>query len=480
MKRRDFMKWAGGMTAAVALPRLTSGHALTKEKPCIVLILIDDLGWSDLSCYGSKYYESPNIDRLAAQGMRFTNAYAACSVCSPTRASIMTGRYPAGIGVTDWIRQPWQDPQFNRPPSEECRLHCPENLSHLKLEEVTVAEVLRKAGYVTCHIGKWHLGQEDYFPEKQGFDINIGGCGLGWPPDYFDPYANAQVSGIPTLASRKKGEYLTDRLTDEAVKFLKNHEDRPFFLYLSHYAVHEPIQAKQELLKRWWTKEPSPTQQNNVYAAMIQSVDMGTKRVLDILEEINIADKTLVIFTSDNGGQTGITSNWPLRWGKGTPYEGGVRVPLIVRWPGHVLPGSKSQTPVTSTDYFPTILEAAGVDLPTGLIFDGESLFSLLAQKGDLKRDSIYWHYPHYNSYRLGPYTSMRSGDWKMIKWYDSESFELFNLKNDLSETTNLAKTNPEQVRSMNLKIEEWIGCLGIELPQPNPRFNPSGRRVSK
>ena len=289
--------------------------------PNVILILVDDLGWTDLSCQGSKYFETPSIDRLAEQGMRFTNGYAACAVCSPTRAAIQTGRYPARVGITDWIHARFQGgkapppdkklPEYVGNPKE--KLLCPRNPLYMELDELTIAEALHTAGYVSCHIGKWHLGPEPWFPEKQGYDLNLGGCDLGQPPSYFDPYqSNRPDYRIPNLKPRHPGEYLTDREADEAVGFIRSHKDKPFFLNLCHYAVHTPLMAKKELIDKYEAKART-NQKNAVYAAMIQSVDESTARVMAVLDELKLAENTVVIFTSDNGGLLGSTDNAPLR-----------------------------------------------------------------------------------------------------------------------------------------------------------------------
>nr|MCS5607008.1 sulfatase [Alphaproteobacteria bacterium] len=340
----------------------------------IILILVDDLGWMDLSCQGSRYYETPNLDRLAAQGMRFTNAYAACAVCSPTRAAIQTGRYPARLGVTDWIRSRFQGgaiPADKKNPSGftggKRKFLVPKNALWMESEEVTIAELLKPSGYVSCHIGKWHLGADDWYPQKQGYDFNYGGCDYGQPPNYFDPFnkpkhRHAMIrAGIPHLPGRKKGQYLSDREAEEAVAFIGKHKDQPFFLNMDNYAVHTPIQAKAEVTAKY-EKKPKTRQKSAKYAAMVESVDDCAGRIMETLEKHGIADRTVIIFTSDNGGLLGPTNNAPLRSGKGYAYEGGIRVPLIIKWPGVVKAGTTSAEPVTSVDYLPTIAEAAGLD----------------------------------------------------------------------------------------------------------------------
>ena len=476
--RREFLRRLGATAAAGAVGGLGAMAAGPKRRLNFVIILVDDLGWTDLTCFGSRYYETPNLDRLAGQGMKFTDAYAACAVCSPTRAAVMTGRYPARVGVTDWIRARFQGGKARKPDEPEYvggrnrKVLCPRNPIWLELDEVTLAEALKPAGYVSCHIGKWHLGPDDHYPTKQGFDYNIGGCDYGQPPGYFDPYRNRRLTeGIPTLKPRRAGEYLTDREADEAAAFIRKHRDRPFFLYMAHYAVHTPIQGKKDLTEKYKAKPPT-NQKNATYAAMVHSVDDSTGRIMAALDECGLADNTMVIFTSDNGGLLGPTHNAPLRSGKGYPYEGGIRVPLIVRWPGAVKANATSAEPVTSVDYFPTVLAAAGVEPPAGRAIDGESLLGVLRGTGRPKRDAIYWHFPHYRG-RIFPYSIVRAGDWKLIKRYDGRAFELYNLKDDLSEKADLSEKMPEKVKALDAKLVAWLKHTGAKVPKPNPDYKP-------
>ncbi|MDA1039753.1 MAG: sulfatase, partial [Planctomycetota bacterium] len=312
-------------------------------KPNVIVVLIDDMGWKDLSCQGSPLYETPHIDRLASTGLRFTNGYSACTVCSPTRAAMMTGEYPARLHITDWIAG------HNRP---FAKLKVPDWQLFLPLDTVTVAEQLKSAGYATAAIGKWHLGDEAYHPQRHGFDENIGGYHRGQPPSYFAPYK------IPTLAEGPDGEYLTDREADEAVRFITKHRDRPFFLYLPHYCVHTPIQAKKDVTAKYDAKSVTGLRvKNPAYAAMVESVDDAMGRILDTLDSLGIRDSTAIFFTSDNGGLFNVTDNAPLRAGKGSAYEGGVRVPLIVSWPGHTQAGTTSDVPAMTMDVPATILD---------------------------------------------------------------------------------------------------------------------------
>ncbi len=483
MDRRRFLKHLGA-AAAGAIGAFSGGAALAaaeKRRLSFVIILVDDLGWTDLTCFGSRYYETPHLDKLASQGMKFTDAYAACAVCSPTRAAVMTGRYPARVGVTDWIRARFQGGKARKPGEPEYvgspnrKVLCPRNPIWMGHDEVTIAEAVKPAGYVSCHIGKWHLGPDDYYPTKQGFDVNLGGCDYGQPPGYFDPYTNRRLKeGIPTLQPRREGEYLTDREADEAAAFIRKHRDRPFFLYMAHYAVHTPIQAKRDLTEKYRAKPPT-NQKNPTYAAMVHSVDDSTGKILSALDECGLTGSTVVIFTSDNGGLLGKTHNAPLRAGKGHPYEGGIRVPLIVRWPGVVKAATTSDEPVTSVDYFPTILAAAGVKPPAGRAIDGTDLAPVLSGRGRLKRDAIFWHFPHYRG-SIFPYSIIRAGDWKLLKRYDGRPFELYNLKDDLGEQNDLADKMPEKVRALDARLVAWLEHTGAKVPKPNPNYKPRAR----
>ncbi len=438
-------------------------------KPNIVFFLIDDLGWADIGCFGSKYYETPNINRLAAQGMKFTSAYAACAVCSPTRASIMTGKYPARLHLTDWIPGEGNSPAH--------LLKVPAWRQFLPLEEVTIARALKSAGYVSASIGKWHLGGPEYYPEHHGFDVNIAGTHYGHPASYFWPYEGKThtVAGLKT--GGQTGEYLTDRLTDEAEKFIESSKDKPFFLYFPNYAVHMPLQAKPAVVEKYRAKTPPGAQTNAVYAAMIEAVDDSVGRILRKLDTLGIADRTVVVFMSDNGGLwPQATSNEPLRAGKGFPYEGGFREPLIVQWPGTVQPGASCGTPVCSIDFFPTLLQIAGVPLPGQV--DGRSLIPLLQQTGGLQREALYWHYPHYwGGNRVRPFGAIRAGDWKLIEFYEDMRVELYDLKNDLGEAHDLAKTNPEKANELRQKLHDWRQAMDAQMPTPNPNYKPAAAK---
>ena len=436
-----------------------------------VFILIDDLGWKDVGCYGSSFYKTPHIDRLASQGVRFTAAYAAGPVCSPTRASILTGMHPARLHLTDWL------PGRQDRPSQ--RLLKPEIERHVPLEQVTLAEALKPAGYVSGSIGKWHLGGRGFLPQDQGFDLNIAGDESGSPMSYFAPFRSGART-MPGLEQSRAGEYLTDRLTDEAEKFIETNRARPFFLYLSHYAVHIPLKAREQLIQKYAAERAEGPQTNAIYAAMMESVDESVGRVLRKLDELQLSERTVVIFTSDNGGlsvvegpNTPSTSNSPLRDGKGYLSEGGIRVPLIVRWPGAVRPGGVVDTPVSSVDFFPTLLEIAGVK-PTRAV-DGLSLASLLRQSAPLQRDALFWHYPHYSNQGGKPSGAVREGDFKLIQFYEDGRLELYNLRTDLEEKTNLVATMPEKASALRTRLEQWRKAQNAQMMEPNPDYSGPG-----
>ena len=459
-------KLLSGLTSAVvtlAATHCTFIEAAEAKRPNIVFILADDLGWADVGCFGSKYYETPNIDRLATQGMRFTDAYAACAVCSPTRASIMTGKYPARLHLTDYIVGEGDAPDH--------ALLVPKWRKFLPLEEVTIAEALKPAGYICVSIGKWHLGGPKYYPEHQGFDLNVGGGNVGHPASYFWPY-EGKNSSVPGLrAGGHAGEYLTDRLTDAAESFIEQNKAGPFFLYLAHYAVHVPLQAKPALVAKYSAKTPQGEQTNAVYAAMIESVDDSVGRVLRKLDALGIAGNTVVVFMSDNGGLwPKSTSNAPLRAGKGYPYEGGIREPLIIKWRGTTRPGTTCSQPVSSIDFFPTLLEMAGAQLPGSV--DGLSLVPLLKQAGPVEREALFWHYPHYwGGTRVRPFGVVRDGDWKLIEFYEDMGVELYNLKDDLGEARDLAKAEPDKAARLRERLHQWRQSVDAQMPTPNPDF---------
>jgi arylsulfatase A-like enzyme len=430
--------------------------AAARARMNVVLILVDDWGWTDAGCYGSRYYETPNIDRLAASGMRFTQAYSACTVCSPSRAAILTGRYPARLHITDWIaghQYPW------------AKLKPPDWRQHLPLEEVTLAERFRSAGYATASIGKWHLGGPDYYPEKQGFDINAGGTHRGQPPSYFSPY------GIETLKDGPRGEYLTDREVAEALAFIEANRRRPLFVYLPHHAVHTPLEAKAERIAKYERKAAAGARQGRPeYAAMIDSLDENVGRVLGALERLGLADRTVVAITADNGGLISSTSNAPLRAGKGSAYEGGVRVPLIVRWPGVTRAGSVSEAPAIGLDLYATLAEAAASAVRST---DGVNLTPVLAGAGSLPRDTLFWHYPHYHPGGATPYGAIREHDLKLIEFYEDGRTELYDLAADPGEKKDLSEAKPGDARRLRSRLAAWRRDCGAQMPVPNPDYDP-------
>ncbi len=438
-----------------------------KKKPNFLFILADDMGWSQLGCYGSNYYETPNIDRLADQGMRFTDAYAACPVCSPTRASILTGRYPARLHLTDFIaggNYPYE------------KLKQPKWQKYLPLEEITIAEVLKPAGYTTASFGKWHLSiakkppeSERYNPDKQGFDESI---------ITYKPKGNQDP---------EKDAHNVEMITEKSLEFLEKNRDRPFFLYVPHNTIHSPVMGKKKLIDKYRSKPGSELPQNNpVLGAMIEDLDNSVGKLLRKLDELKITDRTIVIFFSDNGGLERAAKQTPLRSGKANLYEGGIREPLIVRWPSITKPGSVCSEPVTSVDFFPTFLEILGIVHEAKGPIDGVSLVPLLAQSGPLNRQAIYWHYPHYHSSSIGPCGAVRCGDYKLIEWFDEticgagNRFELYNLKKDIAEQNNLTKEMPEKTKELKKMLANWRNKVNAQMLTPNPNYNPPKAKKSK
>jgi arylsulfatase A-like enzyme len=433
--------------------------ASAAQPPNIVVIMADDLGWADLHCQGDPMLDTPGIDQLSAEGMRFTDAYAAAPVCTPTRAAMMTGLAPARLAITNHAPG---DPSYVSP---KTGFRGAAWTTFLGLDHVTIAERLREAGYETGFIGKWHLSHRRgrdkqgplelrLRPEHQGFNLNVGGCQLGGPPSYFEPYK------IPNISPRRDGDYLPERLADEAIEFLKANRDRPFFLCWWNYSVHYPIQAPQPLVDKYKSRVGVD---NPGYAAMIEGMDTAIGRLLRSMDELNLASNTLLIFTSDNGS---LFDNRPLRANKGHLYEGGIRVPWIVRWPGHVDHGTICTTPVISMDTVPTILEAANIAKPDDS-FDGESLMPLLKQSGSLNRDSLYFHYPNYAFHkqnRLGGV--IRQGQYKLILWYDDQSVELYDLSQDVAEKNNLADQKSELTERLRQKLIDWLSATHARMPE--------------
>jgi arylsulfatase A-like enzyme len=461
--------------------------------PNILFILIDDMGWRDLGAYGSTFYETPNIDRLARQGVRFTQAYASCPVCSPTRASILTGKYPATLGITDWI-----DWGGRVHPARGKLIDVP-YIRHMPDGETTLADALAENGYATWHVGKWHLGGEGHHPEDHGFQVNVGGCHMGSPGrGYFSPWT---IGGGLQEADVPEGTYLTDYLTDRAIDLIQQRGDQPFFLNMWYYSVHTPVQAKEEKIRKYEEKaralgldQLEPFEENGfypcehkrgkrivrrlfqsdaVYAAMIESLDENVGRLLGALDEEGIAEDTLVVFTSDNGGLSSAegspTCNAPLAEGKGWMYEGGTREPLMVRWPGMVEANTLCECPVTSPDFYPTLLEAAGLDAKPDQHVDGVSLMPLLKGQPDLNREAIFWHYPHYGNQGGTPGSSIRQGDYKLIEFFEDDRVELYNLREDVGEGRDLASVDAERARAMRERLSAWQQEVGAKFPEPNP-----------
>ena len=450
--------------AVVVLLSVLVALAAPPPRPNVILILADDLGWTDLACFGSDLHETPHLDRLARDGMKFTQNYSACTVCSPTRAALMTGKYPARLHITDWIPGAMPD---------NPKLLVPDWTKFLPLEEKTIADVFRAAGYATASIGKWHLGTEAYYPEKHGFDVNIAGTDKPQPPTYHAPWK------IPTLQPEgKPGDYLTDRLGEEAVEYIARHRDRPFLLYLPHFAVHLPLHGRADLVAKYEKKvRAGLNHQNAAYAAMTESLDAAVGRVRAKVEELGLAERTIIIFTSDNGGRVPTTSNVPLRLGKASAYEGGVRVPLIVHWPGVTKPGSVTDAPVITMDLFPTIVEMAGLPAAAAqTAVDGVSFAPVLRGTVRTSRDTIFWHYPHHQHYQLGgamPYGAIRSGDYKLVEFFNDMHVELYNLRADIGEKTDLAAADPARASALRARLHAWRQEVGAQMPTPNARYNP-------
>jgi arylsulfatase A len=497
---------------------LTSPLPAQERPPNVVVFLVDDLGWRDLGCYGSSLYETPHIDRLAEQGMRFTSAYAACHVCSPTRASILTGKYPARLGLTDWI-----------PGRRNFSFQALTNVKgtqHLPFEEETLAETLQAAGYTTAAIGKWHLGKTPSDPGSHGFDQHVP---KNWPRGTPNRTFHAPF-GLQGLEG-PKGEYLTDRLTDEAEEFFEANREKPFFLYLAHFAVHDPIEGPADLAAKYQDKlaqqDPSqgpafvlegnpdsptpPTnrdqikqtadagfrvlpnrqvkikqhQDNAQFAAMVEAVDQSLGRVVAKLKQLDLADNTILIFFSDNGGMSGAnfgnpkrvvskqkldrafsTSNLPLRGAKGWLYEGGIRVPLIIRWPGHTKKSLTCDEPVISTDLYPSILEMAGLPSKPAQHLDGISLAPLLKGESSLDREALYWHFPHYSNHGMqSPGGAIRAGNYKLLDYFENGSAQLFDLQRDIGEQNDLSRSHPDKVKKLRAMLHAWRSSVLAVMP---------------
>jgi arylsulfatase A len=512
--------------------RQNGGNSGEAGKPNILFILIDDLGWSDVGFNGGRYYDTPNIDLLADQGMRFTQAYAACSVCSPTRASIITGKYPARLHLTDWLPGR-KDYPFQKLKNAEINQHLPYDIS-------TLPGILKENGYQTAIFGKWHLGEDSASTLRQGFDLHLPRWNKGWPNGtYFSPYHMEGLEGGPD------GEYLTDRLTDETLKYIDEHKEGPFFIYLAHFAVHDPIMGRPDLVDKYMQKlrsgegpgqgapfilEGNPDssdplsraeldrligggpyqgfsllpqrtvkikqqQDNAEFAAMVESVDQSVGRIIGKLRELRLEQNTIVVFFSDNGGMSAAnfgnptrkikkseldkafsTSNLPLRGGKGWFYEGGIREPLIIKWPNNVKAGSVCDVPVISVDFLPTLLDMAGIPFdPDKLVLDGKSLAPLLAGKRPQEERPIFWHFPHYSNHgQQSPCGAVRYGNFKLIEYYENQTVQLFNLAADQKEQHDLSDSHLEKLKELQEMLHQWKEDVDAQMMAPNPGFNPS------
>ncbi|BDD09736.1 sulfatase [Fulvitalea axinellae] len=474
----DFYRKIALAIFAFCLVAQAQGKGKKLRKPNVVVLFVDDMGWTDLGCFGSKFYETPNIDALAEDGVRFTNAYANCTVCSPSRASMMTGKYPARLHLTDWI-------QGHSYLAKHSAKQVPDWTMKLDPKEKTVAEILKDEGYTTMHVGKWHLGEDETdWPEYHGFDHNVGGWSRGAPKGgYFSPYDN------PRLKDGPKGEHLTDRLTDEAIKLIGENKEKPFFLHFAFYAVHTPLQGKKDLVEKYKrVAKPEMPQRHPIYAAMVEAMDQNVGRLVEYLKQNGLYENTLIVFTSDNGGlvnryqlhrnpnHTPTTNNLGLRSGKGDMYEGSVRVPMFVTWKGEVPSGKTTDQVAMTMDVKPTVLDFLGLKKkykPEFKAMDGQSLRKTLI-KGKTDDDRpVFWHYPHYHYQGAVPYGAVRSGDWKLVEIYEDGTTELYNLANDLEETHDLSASNPEKTAELKVMLNDWRKEVKAQMPVDNPDFDP-------
>ncbi len=488
-------------TVALPLGLVAVGSTAQAKKakaPNVLFIIADDLGWSDIGCYGSEYHETPNLDRLASEGVLFTDAYAACQVSSPSRASVMTGKYPTNHGITDWIGahsgEDW------RKTGRGSKLLPAEYVWALDSEESTIAEYLASNGYTTFMAGKWHIGEEGSWPEDHGFHINKGGWSVGSPKGgYFSPWVN------PRLENLKDGESLSMRLGQETIDFMKEHKKKnrnePFFAYLAYYAVHGPLETTQDKWEHFRDKAdsmgiaetgfkidrtlPQRQQQDNpVYAGVLKQMDESIGMVLDALKEMGLDENTLVIFTSDNGGVVSgdsfSTCLAPLRGGKGYQFEGGIRVPLLVRAPvATAAAGSTCDVPVSGIDYYSTIVDFANLAANPAQEVDGVSFMPLL-NGGEIEDRALFWHYPHYGNQGGEPSSVIRDGDWKLIYYHETAFCELYNLKIDLSELETLNHLYPEKVAELKAKLDKWLADTDAKMPVADPQYTPQKEAKTK
>lgn len=462
--------WRASHLLSVSLVILLSflSQASNPEKPNIVFLLADDLGWTGTASFGSDFYETPNLDQLASEGTSFTNAYAACTVCSPTRASILTGMYPAKLRLTDFIAGQ------NRP---YARMQIPEWTKGLKPELTTMAEAMKGGGYRTIHIGKWHLGfphQNEQGPLTHGFDVSHE------KPEGTRGYF---ISNDTARSLKLKSNYSTDYLTDKAVEEIEQTKDAPFFMYFAYHTPHTPIQGREDLVEYFKSKvDPEAIHNNPTYAAMVMSLDMSVGRIVESLEKKGLRENTIIIFTSDNGGLTQrygkrdfFTENIPLRRGKGSAYEGGVRVPAIVSWPGVIGEGTRCHTPIMSIDYYPTLLDATGIDgiASHNKDLDGRSLLKVFNEPKQKIRRKLFWHYPHYHAGGDGPYSAVRFGKWRLIEFHETGNVELYDLSKDIGETYDRSNFNLKTRDQLKAALKKWRNSIGAQMPNKNPDFDP-------
>ena len=458
---------------SLGAPRFVNGQ---NEKPNVLFIFLDDYGWRDCGFMGSDFYQTPHLDRLASQGMVFTNAYAAAANCAPSRACLLSGQYTPRHEIYNVGTKLRGNPKHSR------LKHVP-GVDVLPTSIRTWAHQIRAAGYKTGTIGKWHLSQD---PLPYGFDFNFAGSHSGSPPrGYFAPHP-----GAPGLEDAPKDEYLTDRLTDEAIKFIERNESEPWLLYLTHFAVHTPLQARPDLQEKYEGMERGDLHASAVMAAMIQSVDDGVGRIVSALDRLNLSENTVIVFTSDNGGYGPATSMHPLKGYKGTYYEGGIREPFFIKWPGRVAPGSKNDTPVINVDIYPTLCDITGAEMHEEQISDGQSLLPLLTGESDFGNRALFWHFPAYLQgysrtdqqrdpiFRTRPCSIIREGEWKLHEYFEDGALELYNLANDIGEANNLSEKMPEKTKELYAKLQAWQSSVNAPIPrEPNPRFDPEAER---
>ncbi len=478
LARREFLKTVVAGAATLALPSVAAAKRGPGPRPNIIYINADDLGVMDVSYAGGTFYETPNIDKLAKQGMTFTNAYAPAANCAPSRACCMTGQYTPRHGIYTVAGSARGRAAFRK-------LVPTPNTTILADKHVTIAEALKATGYRSITLGKWHLGED---PRTQGFDENVGGGTSGSPKTYFSPYKNKNLPDGP------KGEHLPDRLATEAIKFITANKARPFFVYLPYFSVHTPLQARKDLKAKYEAKSPTPGQRHTTYAAMIEAMDLSIGRVLKSLTDLGLAGNTLVLFSSDNGGICAISKQTPFRAGKGSYYEGGIREPLLVRWPGHVKPGSRCDVPVHGIDLFPTFLDVTQTPIPAGKTLDGYSLVPLLTGEGGIPARPLFWHFPIYlQAYNVGgdeardplfrtrPGCVMRQGKWKLHEYFEDGGLELYNLDTDVGERKDLAVAEPQKAAELHAIMKAWRKKVGAPVPTaPNAAYDEAADKAAR